>query len=122
VEIVGKGVTRQRNIMSVICDLVGVHHSSGDLDRADEVEEVVAQVISELFNLLLCHVGAIRNDEVVDRKSSGDCCLVSDHIEIKACLSTGVLNQTLINNSARSWVLILVMALLSEPSIDTLVN
>lgn len=121
-EVISEGITWHRNIVSVVCNLVRVHNSSGDFNRADKVEEVVAQVVSELFNLLLCHVGAICDYEVVDGKSSRDRCLVSDHVEIEACLITRVLNQTLVNNGAWSGVLIFVVALLSESSVYSLVD
>lgn len=127
VEIVSEGVTRQgvtihQDVVGVICNLVRVHHSSWNLDCADEVEEIIAQVVGELLNLLLGHVGSVCDYKVVNRKSSSDSCFMSDHVEVKACLIAGMLNQTLINNSAGSWVLIFVMALLGKSCVDSFVN
>lgn len=66
-EVVSEGVTRHRDVVGVICNLVCVHHSSRYLDCADEVEEIIAQVVGELFNLLLGHVGTVCDHKVVNR-------------------------------------------------------
>lgn len=45
--------------MSVVGDLMSVHNSSWDFDRAHEIEEVVAQAVSELLDICLVHLGVV---------------------------------------------------------------
>ena len=52
--------------MSVVSDLVSVHNRSWNFDRAHKVEEVVAQAVSELLDLLLVHLGVVLRDVVVN--------------------------------------------------------
>ena len=52
--------------MSVVSDLVSVHNRSWNFDCAHKVEEVVAQAVSELLDLLLVHLGVVLRDVVVN--------------------------------------------------------
>lgn len=121
-EIIGKSVTWHSDVVSIVGDLMCVHHRSWYLNCTDEVEEVITQVIGELLNLVLRHICSVGYNIIMDGERGGYCCLMSDHVEIEACLVAWVFYQTLINNSARCRVLILVVALFCEPGIDSLVD
>ena len=50
VEVVLQLVTRDNSqVVRIICNLMSVHHTAGHLDRAHEVEVIVAQVVGELL-------------------------------------------------------------------------
>lgn len=83
-DIISEGLTWNSDIMGVVGYLVCIHHGGRYLDRAREVEEIIAQVVGELLNLYLRHVGPVCDNVVVHGQCSGDCCLVSDHIEVEA--------------------------------------
>lgn len=121
-EIIGEGLTWNSDIMGVVSYLVRIHHGGRYFDWAREVEEIIAQVVGELLNLYLRHVGPVCDNVVVHGQCSGDCCLVSDHVEVEACLVAWVFDQTLIDDCAWCRVLILVAALFREPSIDSFVD
>ena len=108
--------------MGVISNLVSVHYGSRYLYCADEVKKVVAQMISELFHLFLRHVCPVGNNVVVHGKSGSNSSPVCNHVKVKASLLTIVLNQPFVNDSAWSWVLILIVVFLCKPSIDSFVN
>ena len=67
VEIEGETLTRDRDVLRVIGNLVRVHHCGRYLDRAHEIEVVVAEVVSKLFNLILGERGGVLDNVVVDR-------------------------------------------------------
>lgn len=121
VEVAGETLTGNRNVLRVVGDLVGVHHCGWYLDRAHEVEVVVAQVIRELFNLFLGQRGRVLDNIVVDRKGGGDCCPVSNHVEVKSSLCILVLNQSSVDYGTWRWVFVNIVPLLSESTVDSFV-
>ena len=58
----------------------------------------------------------------MDGQSCCNCCAVGNHVEVEATLCTRVLDQTLINHSARGGIFVVVASLFGEPRVDSLVN
>ena len=58
----------------------------------------------------------------MDGQSSGDGGAVGNHIEVKTAWRAWVLDQTLIDNSARGGIFIVVTSLFGESCVDPLVN
>ena len=70
------------DIQVVLCDLVGVHAGSWDLDRSLPVEVVVAQVKGELLNGLLGNWRVIVSDEEVSGKDTALVGILRDEVEV----------------------------------------
>ena len=58
----------------------------------------------------------------MDGQSCCNCCAVGNHVEVEATLCTRVLDQTLVDNSARGGIFIVVTSLFGESCVDSLVN
>jgi len=85
VQVAAKGFIRlDPEIVCVVGDLLGIHNCAGHLDRAHEVEVVVAQVVCELLNLSLLHDRRVDNHLVVNWQGRGNCGSVRHHVEVKA--------------------------------------
>lgn len=111
-------------IVRIVCDLVGIHDGAGNLDRAHEVEVVVAQVICELFNLALIHQSRVFDDEVVHGQSSRNRRFVGNHVEIKGAIAIcgSMLNKTGIHDSSWGRVSVSVTLFLNQSRVDSLVD
>jgi hypothetical protein len=101
---------------------MSVHNCCWNLDCAHEIEVVVAEMVGERLNLLFLHAGCVGDNVVMDWEGSCDCCSVCYHVEIEALFISRVLNQSLVHYSSGCGILVLVVTLLGESSVDSLVD
>lgn len=64
-EIIGEGLTWNSDVVGVVGYFMRIHNSSRDFDCAHEVEEIIAQVISKLLNLIFRHTSPVSDNVVV---------------------------------------------------------
>jgi len=89
--------------MSIICNFVSIHGGSWNFYTSTEVYITIAQMICELFKILLLYLCAIVSYIVVDWKSSRNSCFMRNKEEVKFVFSLS-LHQSSINTCAWSWV------------------
>jgi hypothetical protein len=114
---------QDRPVVSIVGDLVSVHHRRWHLYGALKVEIVAAKVVSELFNLALAHSSGVLNHKVVHWQGSRDRSSLGHHVEVKGAISIrrGMLNKPRINTSARGRVGVVVINLFDKSSVDPLI-
>lgn len=110
-------------LVSVVGDLLSVHHGAWDLDRPHKVEVVVALMISEFFDLTLFHCSSVESHDVVDWERSRHGSPVRNHVKIEnSLIIRSELDNTCINNGSGGWVCKRVVDWLDEASVDPLVH
>jgi hypothetical protein len=109
-------------LVTVVCDLVRVHHRSGHFDRASEVEVVVALVVRELLDCALRKSAVVLSNDVVHWTGGGNRSVMRYHVEVELIGALVQLNKTLINNGSFGRVQHILAVLLEEPGIGLFVD
>lgn len=106
-----------------LCDLVGIHAGSRDLDGTCPVEVVVTEVKGELLNDRLLNWRVIEGHVEVSREDASLSCGLWDQIEVILSLRVLILNYLGVNESPAGWVVKPALAVLNEePLCDPLVH
>ena len=105
----------------IVGNFLGVHSGSRHLDTSSIVHIGVAQVVSELFNVLLGGSSVIVDDIVVDRSGSSNGGFVRNQVEVELFLSL-VHHQSRVHAGPGRWVHALAIVLLKQSQNCVLVH
>ena len=108
-------------LLCVGADFVGVHAHHGDLDRACEVEIVVAQMVGSSFEIRLIQGARVIGNTIEDWLSSSHGSLVRNQIEIEQLVAL-ILDDTSIYAGSRAWVEAVLVLLVEESVLDVSVD
>jgi hypothetical protein len=89
--------------MAIVSQLMSIHASTRHLDRAIEVNIVIAEVISKSLHIVLSNLCRIVSYLIVNWQGSCNCGLMRNKEEVKENISLG-LNKTSVNSSSWSWI------------------